>query len=149
MAAKSKKKKRPDKPLIGRHEWFSIPELGINWFRGKIDTGARSSSLHATDIEPFEKEDGTTWVRFTTVDDLKCEEPVIFTKAVKNSSGIPVQRYFIEVEVETLDDEAQLVLVSLHNRTNMRCPLLMGRRELRFYLVDCSRNHILGKPVNS
>jgi hypothetical protein len=63
------------KPIIGRREWFSIPEHGVDWVRAKIDTGARTSSLHAVDIEPFQK-NGADWVSFKTIDDLECEAPV-------------------------------------------------------------------------
>lgn len=132
------------KKIIGRREWFSIPELGVDWVRGKIDTGARSSSLHATDIEPFVK-DGDRWVRFKTIDDLECEALVIVSKSVKSSNGIPSTRYFIEVIVETLDDRKHDILVSLTCRASMKCPLLLGRRALREFLVDCSRSQLLGK----
>ena len=112
--------------------------------RGKIDTGARSSSLHATDIEPFDK-GGAEWVRFKTIDDLECEAPVIFVKRVKSSNGIPSKRYFIEITAQTLDDDEHDILVSLASRASMKCPLLLGRRALTRFLVDCSRSQLLGK----
>ena len=132
------------KPIIGRREWFSIPEHGVDWARAKIDTGARSSSLHATDIRAFEK-DGAEWVRFKTIDDLDCEAPVIFVKRVKSSNGVPSKRYFIEITVLTLDGEEHEILVSLASRAGMKCPLLLGRRVLTRFLVDCSRSQLLGK----
>lgn len=132
------------KKIIGRREWFSIPEFGVDWVRGKIDTGARSSSLHATEIEQFEK-NGERWVRFKTIDDLECEAPVIVSKSVKSSNGIPSTRYFIEVTVEMLDDRKHDILVSLTCRESMKCPLLLGRRALRGFLVDCSRSQLLGR----
>lgn len=132
------------KPIIGRREWFSIPEYGVDWVRGKIDTGARTSSLHATEIEAFEKE-GSEWVRFRTIDDLKCEAPVIFMKRVKSSNGGLSKRYFIEISVLTLDDNEHELLVSLTSRADMKCPLLLGRRALTKFLVDCSRSQVLGK----
>ena len=109
------------KPIIGRREWFSIPEHGVDWVRAKIDTGARTSSLHAVDIEPFQK-NGADWVSFKTIDDLECEAPVIFVKHVKSSNGIPLERYFIEVTAETLDDHEHDLLVSLTCRASMKCP---------------------------
>lgn len=132
------------KPIIGRREWFSIPEHGVDWVRGKIDTGARSSSLHATEIEPFQR-NGAEWVRFKTIDDLECEAPVIFVKRVKSSNGIPSKRYFIEVTAESLDDQEHDLLVSLTCRASMKCPLLLGRRALTNFLVDSSRSLLLGK----
>ena len=132
------------KPIIGRREWFCIPEFGVNWLRGKIDTGARSSSLHATDIESFER-DGAEWVSFKTVDDLECEAPVVFVKNVKSSNGHPSKRYFIEITAQTLDDKEHDLLVSLASRDSMKCQLLLGRRALTRFLVDCSRSQLLGK----
>ena len=132
------------KPIIGRREWFSIPEYGVDWVRGKIDTGARSSSLHATEIEAFER-DGAEWVCFKTIDDLECKAPVVFVKQVKSSNGILAKRYFVEVVAETLDDQEHVLLVSLTNRAAMKCPLLLGRRALMGFLVDSSRSQLLGK----
>ncbi|MFT6864000.1 MAG: hypothetical protein ACJAVK_002562 [Akkermansiaceae bacterium] len=130
--------------IIGRREWFSIPEYGVDWVRGKIDSGARTSSLHATEIEPFGK-GGSEWVRFKTIDDLACEAPVIFAKRVKSSNGIPSKRYFVEIVAETLDDQEHVLLVSLTCRASMKCPLLLGRRALTQFFVDCTRSQLLGK----
>lgn len=132
------------KPIIGSREWFCIPEFGINWLRGKIDTGARNSSLHATDIEPFERE-GAEWVRFRTVDDLECEAPVVFAKHVKSSNGHPSKRHFIEITGQTLDEQEFDILVSLVSRNAMKYQLLLGRRALSRFLVDCSQSQLLGK----
>lgn len=136
--------RREKKEIIGRREWFSIPEFGVDWVRGKIDTGARTSSLHATKIEPFKK-NGHKWVKFRTVDNLVCKAPVVFVKRVKSSNGVPSERYFIEITAETLDDQRHDLLVSLTCRKEMKCPLLLGRRALREFLVDCSRSLLLGK----
>lgn len=136
--------KNKKKEIIGRREWFCIPELNVDWIRGKIDTGARTSSLHAREITTFKRK-GETWVRFHTVDNLKCEAPVIFMKRVKSSNGVPSTRYFIEITVETLNDEEHHLLVSLTCRQEMKCPLLLGRRALTDFLVDCSRSQVLGK----
>ena len=132
------------KPIIGRREWFSIPVLNIDWVRGKIDTGARSSSLHAYEIEPFEKE-GARWVRFKSIDDLECEAEVIFVKSFKSSNGDFLKRYFVEVTAVTLDEVKHDLLVSLTSRASMKCPLLLGRRALRGFLVDSSQSQLLGK----
>lgn len=136
--------KKKKKEIIGRREWFCIPELDIDWIRGKIDSGARSSSLHATKIKAFERQ-GETWVQFHSVDDKKCEAPVIFMKQVKSSNGVPSKRYFIEITAETLDGGEHHILVSLTCRKQMKCPLLLGRRALTEFLIDCSRSQLLGK----
>ena len=132
------------KPVIGRREWFRIHELGLDWVRGKIDTGARTSSLHGTEIRSFDR-DGKEWVGFLTVDGLECEAPVVFEKRVKSSNGQPSTRYFVEVEAESLDGGKHLLLVSLTCREAMKCPLLLGRRALTGFLVDSSRSQMLGR----
>ena len=132
------------KPVIGRREWFCIPELGLDWMRGKSDTGARTSSLHATRIKTFEK-GREMWVSFRSVDDKECEAPVMFVKNVKSSNGEHSMRYFIEVTAESPDDRKHHLLVSLTCRKAMKCPLLLGRRALTGFLVDCSHSMVLGK----
>ncbi len=132
------------KPLIGKSEWFSIPQFGIDWFRAKIDTGKRDSLLHATEIEFFERE-GDGWVSFKGIDDLECEAPVVLTKEVTNSEGDLTKSYFIEVTVESLNDEGHHLLVQLSSRVSKRYLLVLGRRALGDFLVDSSRSQLLGK----
>lgn len=132
------------KTVIGRREWFCIPELDLGWVRGKIDTGARTSSLHANEITSFSR-NGETWVSFRTVHHLQCEAPVVFVKKVKSSNGHYSRRYFVELVAETLDGRKHDLLVSLTCRKAMKCPLLLGRRALTDFLVDCSRSQLLGR----
>jgi len=87
--------------VIGLREWVALPDLGVAGLRAKIDTGASTSSLHATDIEPFER-DGEKWVRFTahlgTVVQLRhrrCEAPLVARKTIKSSNGQAQVRYVI------------------------------------------------------
>ena len=124
------------KEIIGRREWFSIPEFGVDWFRAKIDTGSKSSALHACDIEPFKK-DGESWLRFQTIDGRKCEAAVIFRKGS--------DRYFIEITVETVSDQKMDFLVELSDRSQKKFPLSLGRRDLSRFLVDSEESFLLGK----
>lgn len=87
--------------VIGLREWVALPDLGVAGLRAKIDTGASTSSLHATDIEPFER-DGEQWVRFTahlgTVVQLRhrrCEAPLVTRKTIKSSNGHAQMRYVV------------------------------------------------------
>ena len=78
MPVKSKLPKT--KPLIGWREWIGLPDLGVAHIKAKIDTGARSSSLHAFDVEEFER-DGLPWVRFHVLPRQRCDETRLWTEA--------------------------------------------------------------------
>ena len=76
--------------VVGLREWVALPDLGVAGLRAKIDTGASTSSLHATEIEPFER-DGVEWVRFNahlgTLVQLRhrrCEAPLVAIKTIKS-----------------------------------------------------------------
>src|SRR5690606_15986486 len=60
---KVRKSARLEKPVLGWREWLGVPELGIVSVKAKVDTGARSSSMHAENIEIF-KQDGARFVAF-------------------------------------------------------------------------------------
>lgn len=132
------------KPILGRREWILIRELGLDWLLGKMDTGARSSSLHAREIEEFRRGE-EKWVRFESVGGRVCEAQVIFMKQVKSSNGKLSKRYFVELEGEMLDGRKVDLLVSLTCREAMKCPLLLGRRVLRGFYVDCGRTMVTGR----
>lgn len=86
--------------VIGLKEWIALPELGMVGLRAKIDTGASTSSLHASDIQPFQR-NGVDWVRFTahfgTLVQRRhpCEAPVVAVKTIKSSNGHAQSRYVI------------------------------------------------------
>ena len=73
--------------IVGLREWVDLPQLGIIGLRAKIDTGASTSSLHASDIQPFER-DGQPWVRFTAYLGTqvqrrhRCEAPLVSLKTI-------------------------------------------------------------------
>jgi len=124
------------KKIIGRCEWFSIPEFGVDWVRAKVDTGSKSSALHACDIEPFKK-GRENWLRFQTIDGREAEAAVIFRKGS--------ERYFIEITVEAVDQQKMDLLVELSDRGQKKFPLSLGRRELSPFLVDGEERFLLGK----
>ncbi|MCF4992733.1 ATP-dependent zinc protease, partial [Pseudomonas gessardii] len=87
--------------VVGLREWVALPDLGVAGLRAKIDTGASTSSLHATEIEPFER-DGEKWVRFTAhlgsvvqLRHRRCEAPLVAMKTIKSSNGQAQVRYVI------------------------------------------------------
>lgn len=91
--------------VIGLREWVALPDLGVAGLRAKIDTGASTSSLHATDVEPFER-DGQQWVRFTAhlgsvvqLRHRRCEAPLVTMKRIKSSNGQAQARYVIRTSL--------------------------------------------------
>ena len=87
--------------MLGWREWIGLPDLGIEAIRAKIDTGARSSALHAKKIQLFER-DGQSWVRFEIVTDhahehgrMACTAPVADIRSIKNSFGVSEERVII------------------------------------------------------
>lgn len=139
--------------IIGWREWLSLPELGIPSLRAKIDTGARTSALHAFKIEPFDKE-GQAWVRFCLHPYKKhrehvvsCEAAILEQRSVTDSGGHREERYVIATTLH-IGNRLLNVELSLTNRASMRYVMLLGRTALReaHLVVDSSHSYLLGKP---
>lgn len=132
--------------VIGRREWIALPELRISPLNAKTDSGARSSSIHAENVVLSEDE---KTVRFTTTNHynevISCESPVARTARVKSSSGKAKKRIFIETTAVLSGGFSWKILVSLANRSEMLCPMLLGRRALSgYFLIDPQGAHLLG-----
>lgn len=137
-----------EKLIIGRREWIGLPDLGVVALHGKIDTGAYRSSLHAEGVEVFERE-GEEWVRFVTHSQdgkaVRCESPIAFYKRVKSSTGEAKERIFLRTTFRTARGLEWKVRVSLADRSEMKFPLLIGRRALSGrFVVDTAGSHLLG-----
>ena len=138
--------------IIGWREWVSLPELGIKHIKAKIDTGARSSSLHAFEIEPFVR-DGKSMVRFDVHpvqrrDDIsvRCEAQVHDIRRVRSSSGEVSKRFVILAMVSWMG-ETWPVELTLANRSEMGFRMLIGREAIRGrMLVDPGRSYFGGRP---
>jgi hypothetical protein len=135
MLTKPKTQKwKTDLLVIGWMEHLDLPDLGLKGVKAKIDTGARTSALHATDIETFQK-DGAPWVRFRTqIEEWSparwVEAPVHDERAIKNTSGVPEDRIIIRTRLQ-LTERSWAVSVSLADRSNMRFPMIVGRTALK------------------
>lgn len=132
--------------IIGRREWMSLPDLGVMPIYAKTDSGARSSSLHAENI--VISGDKAT-VRFTTYNHsgaaIECEAPVIRFGRVRSSSGVARKRVFIQTTAVLCGGFRWTILVSLARRSDMICPILLGRRALAgYFLIDPMGTHLLG-----
>jgi hypothetical protein len=120
--------------LIGWHECISLPALGLHDFAVKVDTGAKTTALHAEQIETFVRE-GAKWVRFRCPDVpgqqvRMCEFPVHTKRAITNTSGKPETRIVIRTPM-VLAGRRWSIDISLTDRGKMRFPLILGRRALR------------------
>ena len=92
----------------GWREWVGLPNLGVEWIKAKIDTGARTSALHAVGIEEFER-DGAGWVRGTVrpwqrsiADAVTMEWPIHDIRRIRSSSGHAQRRYVVLQRIELL-----------------------------------------------
>lgn len=138
--------------VVGWREWIRLPQLGIKRIKAKIDTGARSCSLHAFDIESFER-DSKNFVRFKVhpiqrndrkVVELEAE--VLEFREVRSSNGHTTTRPVIETEIEILG-QRQKIELTLADRNQMGFRMLVGRTALggRF-VVDSGRSYYGGRP---
>ncbi|MEQ8963816.1 MAG: RimK/LysX family protein [Coleofasciculus sp. C2-GNP5-27] len=134
--------------IIGWRERVALPDLGIAQIKAKIDTGARSSALHAFDVETFSRDD-KTMVRFKvhpyqrdTHRTVSAEAELIDQRQVRNSGGHAQLRPVIQTMVE-LNGERWLIELTLTNRDVMGFRMLLGRQAVRKrFLVDAGRSFV-------
>ena len=135
-----------EKVLIGRVEWAELPELKLK-HKARIDTGAKTTSLHAVNIEEVEQR-GELFVKFQTVDSdgkkIDLLRKVDTTQKVSNTAGLVSKRYVIKEKVKMGSIERE-ILINLNDRSGMDYKFLVGRNLLlgRF-IVDVARSHVLG-----
>ncbi len=143
---------RPEPPaILGWKEWIWIvkPELVL---LAKLDTGAKTSSVHATNIQSIEV-DGKKWVKFTITDPgsetglrLKYKAPVVRVAKIKNDTGGLNERYVVALTFHIGGRELNGEF-NLNDRSRMVCGVLIGRNMLQeLGAVDSSRENLMGKP---
>ena len=141
--------------VVGWREWVGLPGLGVEWLKAKIDTGARTSSLHAFGVEELER-DGVAWVRFevhpwqrSADDAVQVEVPVHDRRAVRSSSGHVEERYVVRLDLRLLDRVVPAE-VTLTRRDEMGFRMLVGREALRHgYVVDAASSYRGGRPARA
>lgn len=142
----------PEPTVVGWREWVALPQAGIAALKAKIDTGARSSAIHAFDVEVFDRED-VEWVRFSihpwqrSDDDVAVLElPLLDRREVRSSNGQVEQRCAVALDV-TLASRTITTVMTLSNRDEMGFRMLIGREALsRGFLVDSARSYLGGRP---
>ncbi|MCB1667605.1 MAG: ATP-dependent zinc protease [Porticoccaceae bacterium] len=138
--------KSGDLPVVGAVEMVTLVEHNLK-FRARIDTGAESSSIHASDIVLFERE-GNRWVRFSVQGEkdsqpFVLERPLVRKVAIKQHEGMRERRYVVEMRLR-MGDINERVEVTLADRSDLKYPVLIGRNFLTdTAVVDVSRRYIL------
>lgn len=139
--------------VIGLREWIALPELGLAGLRAKIDTGASTSTLHASQIVPFER-DGQPWVRFTAHlgslvqrQHRLREAPLVAIRTIRSSTGHTQTRYVIRTNL-VLGDRHWPVEFTLACRKTMRYRVLLGAKALvdGQLVVNPALSYVQGKP---
>lgn len=140
-----------NKIVVGSEEWCALPQLNIPAINVRVDSGAKTSALHAVNIMPFKKE-GNPWVRYevhplqndgkTTV---FCESPVVDKRKVKSSSGLEEVRYVIKTLL-SIGESSWDIEITLTNRDSMGYRMLLGRQAMAGkMLVDPEASFQLGE----
>lgn len=142
-----------NKVILGSEEWCSFPELGIPTIKARVDSGAKTSAMHALNIAPFIKNDAN-WVKFDinpiqnnikTI--IHCEAPLVDKRIVKSSSGFREHRYVIQTSLK-IGDAKWPIEMTLTNRDSMGFRMLLGREAMSGrVLVDPEQKYLLGQPT--
>lgn len=144
-------KQAKSKPVIGWREWVALPDLAIEHVKVKVDTGARSSAIHASNLELFKKR-GETWARFDvhpiqrdTTTTVSAQARVLDQRAVRDSGGKSERRVVIETTLRFMDESWPIEL-TLTSRDNMGFRMLLGREAVRGrFTVDPGRSFVGGR----
>lgn len=142
--------KKITKKIIGWREWVSFPELGIKQIKAKIDTGARTSALHAFNIELFKNNQNKNKVRFQINPIqrnknyvLHCEADLLDKRNVKNSGGDIEARYIIITNLY-MGSKSWPIELTLTNRDAMGFRLLLGRTAInKNFLINPHRSFLI------
>ncbi|PZQ89168.1 MAG: hypothetical protein DI534_09300 [Leifsonia xyli] len=134
--------------LAGWREWVQLPDVGVPWIKAKLDTGAQTSSIHAYEVEAFDR-DGAAWVRFgirpwqrSDADEARVECPVLDIRRVRSSSGHVQERFVVSLPLVLVGHRVDAE-VTLSNRDSMGFRMLIGREALsRGFVVDSARSFL-------
>ena len=142
------------KVIVGSEEWCSLPSIGIPYIKARVDSGAKTSALHAINIKTFTKEN-EEWVKFdinpiqNNVKTLiHCEAKLVDQRVVKSSSGYREKRYVISTKI-SLAGKTWDIEITLTNRDSMGYRMLLGREAMSGrVIVDPEKKFVLSQPSN-
>ena len=134
---------------VGWNEWCSLPELNIPFIKAKIDTGAKTSSLHAFDIQADTQKNIVQFTVHPVQGDTKitipCQATIVDTRNVMSSNGHIEPRYVIKTPI-ILGEKQWKIEVTLSNRDPLQYRMLLGREALKKrVLVDPQHDSLLCK----
>jgi hypothetical protein len=137
--------------LIGWREWVSLPELGIRRIKTKVDTGARTSALHAFCVEVIEEASQKKKVCFvmrlhsrrSPSETIQCSADLVDIREITDSGGHKEQRCVIKTPL-VVGRRRWIIEITLTSRDNMRFKMLLGRTALTGrFIVDPSRSYLI------
>lgn len=139
--------------ILGWREWVSLPGLGINHIKAKVDTGARTSALHAFKIKKVKSDSAKKRIRVwihplqrSTEEEIVIDVDLLDRRVISDSGGHKEERYVIKTPVQIGAREIPIEL-TLTNRDTMGFRMLLGRTALRNgFLVNPRKSFLLGKP---
>ena len=137
---------------LGWREWVSLPDLGLQRIKAKVDTGARTSAIHAFALKSYE-EDGRERVEFRMHPNQKdtdtvvvCDAAVIDKRVVTDSGGHKEERFVIETTLQ-IGEHAWPIEATLTARDDMLFRMLVGRTAMKGRaVVNPGRSYVVGKP---
>jgi hypothetical protein len=138
--------------LLGWREWVAFPEHGATWIKAKIDTGARTSAIHARNVKMFVR-NGQDWVRFTVLpwqssshDAVEMEARLQDNRWIRSSTGHREFRPVVLLPVQ-IAGQTRPVEFTLSHRPEMGFRVLLGRQALRgHYQVDPGQSYLGARP---
>ena len=145
--------KKSDRITLGWREWVQLPELGLVDIKAKVDTGARTSALHAFEVTPFE-EDGRRRVEFRMHPNQRdsdtvvvCSADVVDQRTVKDSGGHAEERWVISTPI-IIGGTTWPVEITLTSRDDMMFRMLLGRTALKDrFMIDPAKEYLTGREL--